>query len=652
MPTPNPRCRLALFAALLALAPPRAGAGAPVRSEDARAAFRLPNGLQVLVLEAPASPLVASLAVVRAGSLDEDAGQAGVSHLLEHLLFDGTTSRSKEAIFREVYGLGGYLNGFTRKDLTGYIIMGQPDQLDRLLALQADLLLHPAFDPAKLPVTVDVVKEELRSAVARPERGEEVRHAARALRGTPYAAPVLGSEASLGALSRDAVVAYYRRHYAPNNVTLLIMGPVTARQVEPLVAAGFGRAVPEAPPRETRVVPPAPPEPQLFTDRTAAPCKALALSIVLPNEEGLYAALAHLPPLLEARLQRRREELGLPSALRFGAGLTVHRDLTVLEVTATFPREVAEATVFEMVRGEVERLAAGDLAEGEFEAAHRGLLMEEASLRERIHYWLMERAGEALAFGPAFLTSLPARLGAVRAEDVRGAARRALAVPFSASLFVPEAGAAAARPSPVPPPLREALPNGTLALAQEAPGAHLVAVHVLVRDRARREPAGTAGIAEIPLPSAARRLHGDQRVARARVDGDRVAHALDVFGHPRVVLGDVAGVHDQQEVRGAEAVHEQVVDEGALRREEAGVLRLADLQLRRVVGRDALDRGKRVLAGDLDLAHVADVEDAGLGADGGVFVREAAVLDRHVPAAERDHFGPRSAVAGVERRLL
>ena len=127
-----------------------------------------------------------------------------------------------------------------------------------------------------------------------------------------------------------------------------------------------------------------------------------------------------------------------------------------------------------------------------------------------------------------------------------------------------------------------------------------------------------------------------------------------MLGHPGVVLRDVAGVDDEEEVRGAEAIDQQVVHEGALRRQEAGVLRLPDLQLRGVVGRDALDRGERVLAGDLDLAHVADVEQPRARADRHVLGDDAAagVFDRHVPAAEGDHFGARGAVAGIERRFL
>ena len=81
-----------------------------------------------------------------------------------------------------------------------------------------------------------------------------------------------------------------------------------------------------------------------------------------------------------------------------------------------------------------------------------------------------------------------------------------------------------------------------------------------------------------------------------------------------------------------EAIDQQVVHEGALRRQQAGVLRLPDLQLRRVVARDALDGGQRVLAGDFDLAHVADVEEAGARADGHVLRDDARSTRRACPS--------------------
>ncbi len=101
-----------------------------------------------------------------------------------------------------------------------------------------------------------------------------------------------------------------------------------------------------------------------------------------------------------------------------------------------------------------------------------------------------------------------------------------------------------------------------------------------------------------------------------------------------------------------ETIDEQVVHERAAVCHQPGVLRLADLELRRIVGRDALNRGQGVLAGDFDLAHVAHVEQPGSFANRQMLGDDARVFDGHVPAAKGHHPGAGGAVTSVERRLL
>ena len=98
-----------------------------------------------------------------------------------------------------------------------------------------------------------------------------------------------------------------------------------------------------------------------------------------------------------------------------------------------------------------------------------------------------------------------------------------------------------------------------------------------------------------------------------------------------------------------EAVDQQIVDRRAARRRQRRVLRVTDLEPARVVARDPLHRCQRVAARDLDLPHVADIEEAGGGADGAMLLADARVLHRHLPPAERRHAGAERAVAGVER---
>ncbi len=121
---------------------------------------------------------------------------------------------------------------------------------------------------------------------------------------------------------------------------------------------------------------------------------------------------------------------------------------------------------------------------------------------------------------------------------------------------------------------------------------------------------------------------------------------------PLVVLHDVAGIDHQHEVVGRHAVHQNVVDERPGRRREGGILDLADAQARRVVAGEPLNRSQRVGAGQLDLAHVADVEKTGPRSNGEMFVHDARVFDGHIPPAELDHSSADGSMAGVERRFL
>jgi hypothetical protein len=94
--------------------------------------FILENGLEVVLLENRSSPMVGSLALVKVGSVRESVGTGGLCHLLEHLVFEGTSRRTQREIFREVHSWGGYLNGFTREDYTGYIVMAPPEHLESM----------------------------------------------------------------------------------------------------------------------------------------------------------------------------------------------------------------------------------------------------------------------------------------------------------------------------------------------------------------------------------------------------------------------------------------------------------------------------------------------------------------------------------------
>lgn len=132
---------------------------------------KLPNGLSVLILKDTRFPLVSTRLYVHAGSSYETPDQAGISHVLEHMVFKGTDSRPKSAISQEVESAGGYLNAATSYDYTVYIT-DMPDRHWKLgMDVVRDMAFHPTLDPQELESEKNVIVAEL-------QRGEDRSRAA------------------------------------------------------------------------------------------------------------------------------------------------------------------------------------------------------------------------------------------------------------------------------------------------------------------------------------------------------------------------------------------------------------------------------------------------------------------------------------------
>src|ERR1051326_7691899 len=197
----------------------------------------LPNGLTLLVQRDADAPAVAVVSHVRAGFFDEPDRVAGVSHVLEHMLFKGTPTRSVGAIARETKAAGGYLNASTGYTQTTYFAVLPAASLAVALDLQADALQRSVLDPEELRRELRVIMEEARRKLDTPSAvaAETLhallfdRHRIRRWR--------IGTEEQLAALTHADVVAYYRSRYVPGRVIGSVVG-----DVDPDAALRLGRA--------------------------------------------------------------------------------------------------------------------------------------------------------------------------------------------------------------------------------------------------------------------------------------------------------------------------------------------------------------------------------------------------------------------------
>ena len=186
----------------------------------------LPNGLTLLVQSMPGATAVASFCHVRAGFFDEPDQLAGVSHVLEHMLFKGTPTRGVGELAREMKAVGGYLNAGTGYDHTVYYAVLPPEALPVALDLQADALRRSLIDPGELKRELIVIIEEAKRKLDNPAAvtGETLYaelfdvHRIRRWR--------IGTEAQLSAMSHADVVGYYRSRYVPSRVVVAVAGAV------------------------------------------------------------------------------------------------------------------------------------------------------------------------------------------------------------------------------------------------------------------------------------------------------------------------------------------------------------------------------------------------------------------------------------------
>jgi zinc protease len=201
----------------------------------------LPNGVRVVTEEHRRSDVVALQLWVQAGGRDETAGELGLAHYLEHLLFKGTTSRPGGYIDREVEGVGGRMNAGTSLEYTYYHVLLPATRALAAIATLADISVNASLDETQLEREKRVVFEEIRRGEDIPIRYLVRQLYAAAFDGHPYGRPVLGTPDLIRTLSRDQLVAFYRRHYVPEAFTLVVVGAVSGAEVLEAAARTFGR---------------------------------------------------------------------------------------------------------------------------------------------------------------------------------------------------------------------------------------------------------------------------------------------------------------------------------------------------------------------------------------------------------------------------
>jgi predicted Zn-dependent peptidase len=207
-------------------------------SEDYRRSV-LPNGIRVLTERMPHVRSVAVGVWVETGSRREPDHRGGISHLIEHLVFKGTATRSAEEIARIMDSVGGQMDAFTTKEHTCFYVQVLDEHLPLAVELLTDILLHPRFDAEELEREKQVVLQEIKMVDDTPDDIIHDIFAEQIWKEHPLGRPILGTKELVTGFSRDAIADHFAEEYVPPKVIIAAAGNATHEQVVALFRAGF-----------------------------------------------------------------------------------------------------------------------------------------------------------------------------------------------------------------------------------------------------------------------------------------------------------------------------------------------------------------------------------------------------------------------------
>lgn len=185
---------------------------------------QLPNGLTLLFLENHQAPVTSINICVRVGSRYETNTEAGICHLIEHMLFKGTPKLAPGELAKQIEASGGDVNAYTSFDETVYYCTLSSRHSVKGLKIMADAVLNSLIDSTELDREREVVIEEILRGKDSPSRVLSEALFDKAYQNHHYGRPIIGFEKNIRNFSRDFVYNFYRRWYVPENMVVVIGG--------------------------------------------------------------------------------------------------------------------------------------------------------------------------------------------------------------------------------------------------------------------------------------------------------------------------------------------------------------------------------------------------------------------------------------------
>lgn len=402
----------------------------------------LSNGLKVLLVEVPKAPVVSVQIWYKVGSRNEVMGRAGLSHMLEHMMFKGTERYPKGTFSRLIRKNGGNDNAFTSQDYTAYFENLAADRVELALTLEADRMHGLVLNEKEFQLEREVVKEERRLRTEDDPQSFLVETLfAQAFMIHPYHWPIIGWFSDLNAMTLEDLKTHYDTYYSPNNATLIVAGDIKAETLLPTIKRLF-EPIPRGPvpPVQQIVEPPQLGERRVLIKREAQVPFVMAGYRVPNYQSDDSFALAILESILShgksSRLYRSlvyEQKIALAAGAEYGL---LQADPELFYCFAVVKPGVRPEEVEQAIYREFERLQSTPPTEQELQRAKNQVEADYIFGQDSVfRLAMMLGQAESVGAGWRYVEKFLERIRSVTAEDIQRVARRYL-VPDSRTVGI------------------------------------------------------------------------------------------------------------------------------------------------------------------------------------------------------------------------
>ena len=488
--SPRPGAALCRILILLIIA---ASLAAPAAGTALRSMI-IDGGPRVVLEHHPESDIVCLTVSVPTGSAFETPDTRGMSHFLEHMVFDGTERWSRTDMSDWVDERGAFLNAFTRKETAVYFLVVSRADLERGMELLSQMLLHSIFPEEEFEKERKIILEELRKGMDDPSSKRERLVDRYLYRGSALAEPIMGYAATIETMRREDVMRFYRERYRTSLMRIHLAGGFDVEQAVGWIGdyfpadgpdgAGPGSAYSgfDLDPRWSGEV----------TVRNAGglePGFDMIMPLPAPGAKDFPAALLVADILTgeSSPLPALFDSLSLPEP---ETGFEVHARFSAFRIHLPWTEEGGERYL--EVPEALKTLESWEPSEREIEAARRAHLSSELFDREKYHFYIMLHGEKIGLFGGTYLGAALDGIRKVKPGDCRRFIRSAFGgLDYNAALLRP--GVSISIPAARGGGETRTLGNGCVVTARTRSRSGVAALHLLVKGRNCMD--GEAGLA-------------------------------------------------------------------------------------------------------------------------------------------------------------